>query len=284
MKSDPVIPITAIVTAYDREEITRETVRRLLACDPPPEEILVHLDNGADFEFPEGVRVLRSSENIGPGGGRNWMIREAGNGWVASFDDDSYPLSSDYFTRVAEVIQRHPEVGVIAAEIRHRDPIHDASSFTSEQEAASFIGCGCIYRKEAFLQTDGYIRLPVAYGMEEVDLALQLHAQGISLLAAPDLKVFHDTDLSHHQSAKITAGSIKNQALLAWVRYPFSASFYGLLQWMNKAFDNLKRGRFAGALQGLIGSPLHLWKYRGLRQPVSWAVIKKFRRLSRSIK
>ncbi|RYD85910.1 MAG: glycosyltransferase [Verrucomicrobiaceae bacterium] len=275
------ISFTAIVAAYDRPQATCATIRALQACVPPPAEILVHLDNNADFELPDGVRILKSNTNIGPGGGRNRMIRESRNEWIASFDDDSFPVLPDYFSRLAEAVQRHPEAGVIAAIVRHRDPRHDAPSSGVDREVASFIGCGCTYRKSAYLQTSGYVPLPVAYGMEEIDLALQLHQQAIPIFECADLDVFHDTDLDHHHSSRITSGSIMNQALLAWLRYPVSSLPYGVLQWLNKGLDNLRRRRYAGTFRGLFATPFHLWKYRKLRKPVSHAVLRSFRDLVR---
>ena len=279
MKVKCVVPVTAIVTAYDRVDTTRETIRRLQACDPPPDEILAHLDNGADFSLPDGVRVLRSSSNVGPGGGRNRMISEARNEWVASFDDDSYPVEGNYFGKLAEVIGRHPGASVIASEIRHRNRKHDSPQFVGEREIAAFVGCGCAYRKSAFLETDGYVPLPVAYGMEEVDLALQIRERDGKIIEASSLKVFHDTDLKHHHSSKITAGSIMNQALLVWARYPFSSFGYGLLQYGNKVFDNCKRGRWAGVFHGVLGTLPHLVRFLHLRKPVSSKTLQQFRTL-----
>lgn len=270
-----------MIAAYDRPEITLKTISVLKSCVPPPAEILVHLDNNADFELPEGVRILKSTSNIGPGGGRDRMIREARHEWIASFDDDSFPVSLDYFSRLAESVEKHPEAGVIASVVRHRNPRHDAPSFETDREVASFIGCGCTYRKSAYLQTSGYVPLPIAYGMEEVDLALQLHEREIPIFECPGLEIFHDTGLDHHHSSGITAGSIMNQALLAWLRYPASSLPYGVLQWLNKAFDNLRRRRFAGTLRGVFATPFHLWRYRKLRKPVSRAILGSFRDLVR---
>lgn len=275
-------PISVIVTAYDRESVTRETIRMLQACTPAPAEILVHFDNNAFFPLPEGVGMIKSKSNIGPGGGRNRLIEKATHAWIASFDDDSYPIHADYFARLSDAIRRHPKAGVIASVIRHRNPIHDSTPFQGERHVGSFVGCGCAYRKDAFMQTTGYVALPVAYGMEEVDLALQLHAQGVHIVEIAELEVFHDTELSHHESAKITAGSIKNQALLVFLRYPLVAFPYGILQWLNKIRDNLQRHRWAGCLRGFLEMPGHLWRYWTLRKPIPLAAFVSYRRLMRS--
>jgi len=167
----------------------------------------------------------------------------------------------------------------LACTIRHRDLRHDSPVPSVDSEVAVFVGCGCVYRKAAFLATSGYVPLPVAYGMEEVDLALQLGDRGIPIIECPGLVVIHDTTLAHHESARITAGAIQNQALLAWLRYPTASLPYGFIQWLNKIRDSLRRGRFAGALRGILGTPTHLWKYRSLRQPVSVGTLADWREL-----
>lgn len=271
--------VSSIVTAYDREAITRATIARLLACEPPPEEIIVHFDNGAEFSLPDGVKILRSTKNLGPGGARNLLVQAAMNEWVASFDDDSFPESIDFFAQVKEQIGKHAKAGVLACSIRHRDPIHDSPGPSEDAEVAAFVGCGCIYRKSAFLATRGYVSLPVAYGMEEVDLALQLHQLDIPIIHCPKLVVVHDTELSHHESARITAGAIQNQALLAWLRYPIESFPYGFMQWLNKIRDSLLRRRFAGAVRGIVSTPGHVWRYRSLRKPVSASALAGWRNL-----
>lgn len=122
----------------------------------------------------------------------------------------------------------------------------------------------------------------MAYGVEEVDVALQLDAQGIPLVEYARLEVFHDTDLAHHESVRITAGSIRNQALLVGLQYPLMAFPFGILQWLNKIRDNLIRRRWAGSLQGALQTPGHLWKHRSLRRPVSRAALRSFRALAQS--
>src|SRR4051812_7740277 len=113
--------ISAIVTAYERIEQTLATLRVLQSCVPPPDEILVHVDadqiaceNAIRHEFPS-VRVLRSDEQIGPGGGRNKLIAAAQFEFVASFDDDSYPIDSDYFARALRIFEKSPEASLICA-------------------------------------------------------------------------------------------------------------------------------------------------------------------------
>ena len=66
---------------------------------------------------------------------------------------------------------------------------------TASEWVADFSGGGCAYRRERYLQTGGYVPLPTAYGMEEVDFGLRLHALGGRVLRSGSLRVFHHTDL-----------------------------------------------------------------------------------------
>src|SRR5690242_7622295 len=99
--TDPIqMSIAAIVTAYERVEQTLATLRVIQNCVPAPDEVLVHVDanqsaceNAIHEAFPN-VRVLRSDKQIGPGGGRNKLVTATQSEFVASFDDDSYPIDS----------------------------------------------------------------------------------------------------------------------------------------------------------------------------------------------
>ena len=92
---------------------------------------------------------------------------------------------------------------------------------------------------------------------------------------SPYLRVFHDTDLSHHKSSEINAAAISNIALLAYLRYPFSYLPYGFLQLLNRIAWCIKMGRFRGILTGLIEIPFRLWTFRSFRSSISHNRLRK---------
>jgi hypothetical protein len=136
-------------------------------------------------------------------------------------------------------------------------------------------------RLEAYRTTSGYVDRPVPYGIEERDVALQLYAAGWQIFQCADLRVFHDTFLSHHRTPEITAGTVENAVLLAWLRYPVSYWFYGILQMGNLIRSLIQQGRFAGITSGLLHSPAVVWKYRRLRKPISPQTLKAYIQLHR---
>ena len=279
--------ISAIVTAYERIEQTLATLRIIHSCTPPPDEVLVHVDaNRRDCEeairkaFP-AVRVLRSEEQVGPGGGRNKLVDAAQFEFVASFDDDSYPIDADYFARAAKLFAQFPEATVICAALYQIGDAIELDQHTAEW-TADFSGAACLYRRQAFLDSGGYVPLPVAYGMEEVDLALRLHACGGRILTTRWLRVFHNTDLQHHADPRITACSIANLALLAYLRYPVSLWGVGVGQCANRLLWLLRHGRRRGIVKGVTMIPAHLRANHQYRLPVSKGAVRSYLALRRS--
>ena len=279
--------ISAIVTAYERIEQTLATLRIIQSCTPPPDEVLVHVDaNRRDCEqairkaFPS-VRVFLSKSQIGPGGGRNNLVAAAQCELVASFDDDSYPIDSDYFARSATLFEQFPDAAVICAALYH---VGEAIGLDERkaQWTADFSGGACIYRRRAFMDAGGYVPLPVAYGMEEVDLAIRLHSRGGRILTTSWLRVFHNTNLERHADPRVTASSIANLALLAYLRYPVTLWAVGMGQCANRLLWLLRHGRRRGILKGVTMIPAHLRANRRYRQPVSKDVVRSYLALRRA--
>jgi GT2 family glycosyltransferase len=279
--------ISAIVTAYERIDQTLATLRIIQNCVPAPDEVLVHVDanqieceRAIRAEFPS-VRVLCSTNQVGPGGGRNKLMNAAQFEFVASFDDDSYPIDHDYFARALKLFDRLPDASVLCAVLYHTGESIGLDE-RSAQWSADFSGGACIYRRSAFLEAGGYVPLPVAYGMEEVDLAIRLHSRGGKILTTPWLRVFHNTDLKRHGDPRVTAGSIANLALLAYLRYPVSLWAIGVGQCANRLLWLLRHGRRRGILKGVTMIPAHLWANHQYRLPVSKGALRSYLALRRA--
>jgi GT2 family glycosyltransferase len=288
--------------------MTERTVRVLMECRPAPCEILVHVDaNRAELagrlrESVPGLRVLLSAGRLGPGGSRNFLLREAREELVASFDDDSHPADAEYFATVLEVARRHPEAAVYTATLLDGTP-HKPHDDKAATEVATFAGGACVYRRSVFLQTAGYVPLPLAYGMEEVDLSLRLHALGHLIVHAPELRVVHEAgplqqvhriafrglrprivteqDPRHRDTREIAAGTVANLALLPFLRYPVTLWPYGAAQCMHKVLELMINGRAGEAVAGLARIPAHLWRHRRERSPLPAAQVRSYLKLRR---
>lgn len=280
--------ITVVIPTYHRQDQLLTTLQYIYKCNPKPSEVIIHID-GDDVNTEAALQnskfkdlvVIKSLIQVGPGGGRNRAIAHAKNAIVASFDDDSYPLDPDYFSRLLQLFEQFPKAAVIGAAIYHIGEAIESDEQTVQWDS-TFVGCGCAYRRDLFLQTNGYVELPLAYGMEEVDLALRLHHQGWGILISPWLRVFHDTKLEHHSSSQVTSASIANLALLAYLRYPPSFWWLGIGQCFNRILWLTRHQRFAGIMNGLITWPKLICRYHHHRQVVTSQSLLSYLRLRRS--
>lgn len=279
--------LSVVIPTFKRVDTLLHTIRVVKTCTPAPDEIIVHVDGGDHLSADavrsafSDVRVLESAETLGPGGSRNRLLAAASNEAIVSFDDDSFPLDKDFFDAVCASLQDHPEAGVIAMTI-----IHDEEELTERRhearDVAHFVGCGCAYRRSAFLETLGYASVQPAYGVEEADLALQLLDRGWSVIHDKNLRVRHATSRAHQESASITAAHISNIALLAFLRYPVSHWPLGTAQVLSRALWSIGKRRFAGIVTGLLSIPRKLWRFRKLRAPVSPRTMRRSQTLARA--
>lgn len=280
--------VTVGIPTFARGGRVLEVLERILECSPPPAEIFVHVDASDGtlerllaVRFPL-VKTLSSSSRVGPGGGRHRCLLAATQPIFCSFDDDSWPLDSDYFERVESHLSLHDEAACLAAAISLRGE-DLPSRVVAVEETTDYVGCGYAIRTELYRKLPGHVDRTVPYGLEERDLCLQIAGAGRQILLCQDLRVFHDTRLAHHHSPDITAGTIQNAALLAWLRYPARLWPYAALQFANVLYFLLLQRRFAGIGTGLMFTPAVLWKFRALRLPVEASVVRSYLRRRRKL-
>jgi GT2 family glycosyltransferase len=267
------IEVSVVIPTMNRTDALLRTIDRILTCEPPPDEVLTYVDNG-DTSSAEAMRrqfrsvnVLEGSQRIGPGGGRNLLLAAARNEIVASFDDDSFPLDPGYFRRLAATFALNPNAAVVATHIYHRGEF-SADARDVRTVTADFVGCGCAFRKSAFETIGGFVPLPLAYGMEESDFALRAHAAGYEIVLDAALRVCHDTDLAHHDSPEVTAASVQNLALFAYLRYPPILWLLGAAQVARRVIWLISHRRLRGLMTGLLSIPGHFRRYRTYRRTV----------------
>jgi GT2 family glycosyltransferase len=274
-------PITVIIPTYNRGMKVFCTLEKTRLCDPAPAAIIIHIDqNDGRLEaelkkrYPE-VDILTSAVRRGPGGGRHRCLLACKTPFAVSFDDDSYPVDTDFFASVEKLFSLHTKAAIMGAAIWHRNESEKSRSDVVVR-APSYIGCGYAIRLDAYRSIRGHLSRPIPYGMEETDLSLQLFSAGWHIYEAGALRVLHDTDLSHHSTKEITAGTITNTGLFAFLHYPFFAWGWGLAQVLNMVFRSLQKRRFSGICMGLVRIPVECFRNRRYRNPMDWQLLKSF--------
>src|SRR5215831_2945383 len=168
MLSKSIAPVAVIIPTYNRGLAVLSTLEKIQGCDPQPAEIWVHVDlaDGAVERelyrrFPN-VGVLTSSKRLGPGGGRHRCLAACTTPYAASFDDDSYPVDSDFFSSVERLLSEYPQVAIFGASVWSRNEPEKVRT-ESLMPSPSYLGCGFSIRLAAYRRVRGYLPRPVAY-------------------------------------------------------------------------------------------------------------------------
>src|SRR5262249_21052057 len=164
---DSTVPVAVIIPTYNRGMSVLSVLEKIQGCDPKPAEIWVHIDLGnvilereLNRRFNE-VRVLTSPTRLGPGGGRHRCLLACNTPYAVSFDDDSYPVDSDFFSLVERLFSEYSKVAIFGASIWHRgEPAKVRTE--SLMPFPSYVGCGCAIRLAAYRNVSGYLPRPVA--------------------------------------------------------------------------------------------------------------------------
>ena len=228
-----ILPVSVAIPCYGHEESLANTLEQIYACSPIPQEILLHFDSGwvpeRDFtaNAPVPVRIFSSRQKIGPGGGRDLLFKEAACDVVCSFDDDSWPLDAAYFRRALDLMNAFPNAAVASPAVYLREK-PEMPCLDEVSESVYFEGSASITRRSHYLRLPGYVPVAEAYGVEEVDISLQAHAAGFTILSCPWIRAWHDRP--HVDNVHSVLPWIRNEVLLAYLRYPLWLQPWGWLR------------------------------------------------------
>lgn len=226
---------TAVVVATrDRAGELLATLDRLTALPEQPPVVVV--DNGSRDGTPQlvaerhpTVRVVAVGRNLGAAA-RTVGARLVGTRYVAFSDDDSW-WAPAALSRAAEVLDRCPRLGLLAARVvvghvQRLDPtcaLMAASPLPPDPElpgppVLGFIACGAVVRRDAYLAVGGFDAHLMVGGEEEL-LALDLAAAGWALAYVDEVVAHHHPSPSRNPAER-RRRLARNALWVRWLRRP----------------------------------------------------------------
>ncbi len=226
--------ISVVVATYNRCDELLRSLAELTHLPERPQVVVV--DNGSSDGTAGAVRDRFPSVELveaPPGGGpasRNLGVARTRTPYVAFADDDSW-WAAGSLTLAADLFDRHPRLGLVAASIlvgaeRRLDPVCAEMAASRLAPAPDlpgvpimgFLACAAVVRREAFSAVGGFHPL-TRFGGEETLLAMDLTAEGWALAYVDDLVAFHHPSRVRNADAR-RASELWNRLLRAWLRFP----------------------------------------------------------------
>jgi N-acetylglucosaminyl-diphospho-decaprenol L-rhamnosyltransferase len=226
--------VSLVLITRDRRE---DLMRTLPVLEALPERPTIHLvDNASRDGTPDAVRARFPSVDLVPleanlgAAARNLGVERARTPYVAFNDDDSW-WAPGALTGAADLLDRHPRLGLVNARIlvgeeQRADPVCVEMADGGLPQAPgqpgvairSFVACGAIVRRRAFLDAGGFHpRLGV--GGEEELLAHALARAGWQLSYVPELVVHHHPSTARDAERR-SATEVRNALWTAWLTRP----------------------------------------------------------------
>lgn len=151
---------------------------------------------------------------------RNAMLNATAVDYAISLDDDAHFLSQNPIDVINRYFADNPTCGLIAARIFWNKVSPENSLCTDKpQKVKSFIGCGHVWRMQAWREIPNYPEWFEFYG-EENFASLQLFKSKWEIHYVPEILVQHRVDLKERsKDAKVFAFRYRRAIRADWYNY-----------------------------------------------------------------
>ena len=181
-----------LLTLNATRHLFNENVSCVVYDDGSSDETYEHVKTN----FPEVV-LLRNEVSKGYIYCRSKMLNETAADFAISLDDDAHFLTENPIEIITEYFSNNPNCGVIAARIFWgKDKIENNSNVENAQKVKSYVGCGHVWRMNAWRDIPNYPEWFEFYG-EENFASLQLFKKKRTVDYVPELFVQHRVDLKN---------------------------------------------------------------------------------------
>jgi GT2 family glycosyltransferase len=227
-----------VIATRNRAPELAATVTRLLDTTDCP---IIVVDNGSEDESVavanrlaersgNRLHVIELDANLGAVA-RNVGVAASRTPYVAFCDDDSW-WAADVPAIAAELFDRHPSLGLLAARTvvwpqRREDPLSIQLSTSAlgrrpdlpGPSILGFMSCSAVVRKQAFEAAGGFSDILHFRGEEQL-LAVDMAALGWDLCYCPELVAIHQPSAVRATTAAQDARVLRNDVLTTWMRRP----------------------------------------------------------------
>ncbi|MTE21768.1 glycosyltransferase [Streptomyces sp. TRM43335] len=227
-------PIGVVIATRDRADSLVRTLRRLTSLPERPPILVVdnastdHTRTMVRTLFPQ-VALMPLPENRGALA-RNLGVSAMETPYVAFSDDDSWWAPGSLGT-AADLMARHPRLGLVAASTRvgpqeEPDPLDEVMADSPlgvagdlpGPQVLGFLACASVVRRSAFLEVGGFHPL-LFFGAEETLLAYDLSARGWGVSHCPEVVAHHHPDPGAARPGR-DVRQLRNELLTVWLRRP----------------------------------------------------------------
>jgi hypothetical protein len=269
---NPVVSI--LIITWNRKDILKKNLAKIILREEVPIEVIV-VDNNSDDGTEQmlntsysNCRYFKMSKNQGIRA-YNIGASQARGKYLLLLDDDSYPASGSV-TKMVELFEEQPDVGIIPFNILHHETKEEYRTWHIPQisgrvEAVNFLGCGAGIRSELFKKAGYYPECFFIYE-NELDVSLKVLQQGHKIIYDSTIIAYHDFSSNKRGTPNQIFYGSKNKLLLLWKYFPAKIIILSTIEFfLSSILLSFKKGfwllRWKAWLLALVQLPGYLKEY-----------------------
>jgi GT2 family glycosyltransferase len=279
-------------------ERTEATVSLCIICHDRPDELLAALESSAREPWHEvlvldmasdpplsqipGVKIVRSTTNLGPAAGRN-RLADLATGDLLVYLDDDVVLTTPVVDQIRHLFGASPLLALVAFRVERSGAKIESREYPFRgsvrnaglpRRCTYFVAAGYASRRSAVIEAAGYDEALFIYS-EELELSFNLLSRGWTLWYEPAVVVEHRPS-ERGRSGSISAYTIRNRVLivrryLPWFLQPVHLSVWCVLTVLQAA----RAGAISAWLRGLRDG----WQLPVRPRRLSWLLLVQIHRL-----
>lgn len=204
-----------LLPAYERADALTLTLQKLEPYASNDCEIVVVDDfstsndvKGTCEKFPF-AQYLRSPQNLGVIGVRNFGYAKLRGRYIINLDDDSYPITENFLDSISAKFQSDPSIGIVAFNILTPDGSLTWHPDNKLREVRTYVGCGNAWTRELYNRVGAYSDLFFRQG-EELEHCMRAIDAGFKIVPMQDLIVQHDQSPINRNAKRHNAHELAN--------------------------------------------------------------------------
>jgi len=196
------------------------------------------------------IKILLEPKSKGYLYHRNYMLNKTNKEFAISLDDDAHFLSEDVLETITKYFDADSKCGLLTFRIYWSKQAPKVfSTIETSHQVNGFVGCGHVWRMQAWKDIPDYPEWFQFYG-EEQFAALQLFKRGWNITYAPDILVQHRVDMTARKTDSDYLQRQRRSLRAGWyvyfLCYPIRVAFRLFL---SSVWSQLKRKTFKGNIQ-----------------------------------
>lgn len=177
--------LSIIVLNYNRLELSKQTIERILSITQLPFELLLvdnnshpksgvreYLYSVANKHGNDKVKLVFCKQNFGVAGGRNEGLLRAKGDYLITIDDDIW-LPDNYDKLLVDACDNIPDIGLVGISVEtHLYPLVKINGVVVQRKGGN-LGGGCLCMSRKIFEKIGYYNSSFVYGFEDCEMYLR---------------------------------------------------------------------------------------------------------------